>query len=127
MRRALAVSEPADPDVEQEVIERRRAILTEQARDRRQRMVGDPDRDPLVDPEPGTENARPVSNTEQNRKNRTTTYEINRTTSNTTRNPGTVKNLTAAVFIAPRAVAPTVDAKGVAVPATEPQKRTAEA
>ncbi len=50
-----------------------------------------------------TETARPVSNSEQNRKNRTTTYEINRTTSNTTRNPGTVKNLTAAVFIAPRA------------------------
>ena len=75
---------------------------------------------------PGTENARPVSNTEQNRKNRTTTYEINRTTSNTTRNPGTVKNLTAAVFIAPRAVAPTVDAKGVAVAAAEPQKRTPE-
>src|SRR6185369_174866 len=80
----------------------------------------------VPDKNPGTENARPVSNSEQNRKNRTTTYEINRTTSNTTRNPGTVKNLTAAVFIAPRPVAPVVDAKGVAAPAAEPQKRSAE-
>ncbi|MBL9216001.1 MAG: flagellar M-ring protein FliF [Opitutaceae bacterium] len=46
--------------------------------------------------------ARPVSTTEQNRKNRTTTYEINRTLTNTTRNPGTIRSLTAAVFIAPR-------------------------
>ena len=77
---------------------------------------------------PGTENARPVSNTEQNRKNRTTTYEINRTTSNTTRNPGTVKNLTAAVFVAPRQTAAAVDEKGGAAPApaAEPQKRSAE-
>jgi flagellar M-ring protein FliF len=75
---------------------------------------------------PGTETARPVSNTEQNRKNRTTTYEINRTTSNITRNPGTVKGLTAAVFVAPRTAAPTVDAKGVAVPAVEVPKRSAE-
>src|SRR3954468_2526006 len=49
--------------------------------------------------------ARPTSVTEQNRKNRTTTYEINRVTTNTTRNPGTVKNLSAAVFIAQRAPA----------------------
>lgn len=75
---------------------------------------------------PGTETARPVSNTEQNRKNRTTTYEINRTTSNITRNPGTVKGLTAAVFVAPRTAAPTVDDKGVAVPAAEAPKRSAE-
>jgi len=75
----------------------------------------------------GAENARPVSNPEQNRKNRTTTYEINRITSNTVRNPGSVKYLTAAVFIAPRAApAPVVDAKGVAAPAAEPQKRTPE-
>ena len=81
----------------------------------------------VPDKNPGAENARPVSNTEQNRKNRTTTYEINRITSNTTRNPGAVKNLTAAVFIAPRAApAPVVDAKGVAAPAAEPQKRTPE-
>lgn len=75
---------------------------------------------------PGTESARPVSNTEQNRKNRTTTYEINRITSNTTRNPGSVKHLTAAVFIAPRPAPVTVDAAGVAVPGGEPQKRTPE-
>ncbi len=74
----------------------------------------------------GTEAARPVSNTEQNRKNRTTTYEINRITSNITRNPGAVKSLTAAVFIAPRSVPATVDAKGAPVAAPEPQKRTPE-
>jgi flagellar M-ring protein FliF len=50
--------------------------------------------------------ARPTSTTEQNRKNRTTTYEINRITTNVIRNPGTVKNLSAAVFIAQRAPAP---------------------
>jgi len=73
--------------------------------------------------------ARPTSTSEQNRKNRTTTYEINRTTTNITRNPGTIKNVTAAVFVAPRlapAPAPAADAKGA--PAAEPQvqKRTAE-
>src|SRR4051812_19443952 len=41
--------------------------------------------------------ARPVSTSDQTRKNRTTTYEIGRTTTNVTRNPGTVKNITAAV------------------------------
>ena len=45
--------------------------------------------------------ARPTSVTEQNRKNRTTNYEINRMTTNITRNPGTIRNVTAAVFIAP--------------------------
>lgn len=75
---------------------------------------------------PGTETARPVSNSDQTRKNRTTTYEINRTTSNTTHSPGGIKYLTAAVFIAPRQAAPTVDAKGAPVPAAEPQKRSPE-
>jgi flagellar M-ring protein FliF len=75
---------------------------------------------------PGTESARPVSNSEQTRKNRTTTYEINRTTSNTTHNPGSVKYLTAAVFIAPRQTPATTDAKGAPVPAGEPQKRSTE-
>lgn len=75
---------------------------------------------------PGTESARPVSNSEQNRKNRTTTYEINRTTQNVTRNPGTVKNLTAAVFIAPRPAPVTVDAQGVPQPAGEAPRRTPE-
>ena len=71
---------------------------------------------------PGSETARPVSNTEQNRKNRTTTYEINRTTLNTTRTPGTIKHLTAAVFIAPRPAPPT--AAGAA--AAEAPRRTPE-
>lgn len=76
------------------------------------------------------EAARPVSTSEQQRKNRTTTYEINRTTVNTTRNPGTVKSVTAAVFIAPRtsAAAPAVGADGTPAPASAPQvqKRTAQ-
>jgi flagellar M-ring protein FliF len=49
---------------------------------------------------------RPVSSSEQTRKNRTTSYEINRVTTNVVRNPGTVKQLSAAVFIAPRTVTP---------------------
>jgi len=76
---------------------------------------------------PGTEAARPTSNTDGSHKNRTTTYEINRTTLNTTRNPGTVKNLTAAVFIAPRpAPAVAVDPKAAPAPAAEAPKRTPE-
>ena len=50
-----------------------------------------------------TDTAKPTSTNEQSRKNRTTTYEINRTTTNTVRTPGAMKNLTAAVFIAQRA------------------------
>jgi flagellar M-ring protein FliF len=73
--------------------------------------------------------ARPTSISDQNRKNRTTTYEINRTTTNTVRNPGSIKNVTAAVFIAPRVVtvAPAPGADGKTAPA-EPQvqKRTPE-
>ncbi|MFA6286543.1 MAG: flagellar basal-body MS-ring/collar protein FliF [Opitutaceae bacterium] len=38
----------------------------------------------------------------QNRKNATISYEINRTTSNVKRNPGGIKSLTAAVFVATR-------------------------
>ncbi len=71
---------------------------------------------------------KPTSTSEQNRKNRTTTYEINRTTTNVTRNPGTVKNVSAAVFIAQRTApaAPAVAAAGA--PAAEPAvvKRTPE-
>ncbi len=75
------------------------------------------------------EAARPVSVSDQTRENRSTTYEINRTTTNVTRNPGTVKSVTAAVFIAPRMVtpAPTVGADGKPgpTPAAQPQKRSA--
>jgi flagellar M-ring protein FliF len=69
---------------------------------------------------------RPVSTSEGSRKNHTTTYEINRTTTNIVRNPGTVKSLTAAVFIAPRTEAAAPAAKGA--PAAEPTvlKRTPE-
>src|SRR5688572_14305803 len=75
---------------------------------------------------------RPVSNSEQNRKNRTTTYEINRTLTNTTRNPGTIKNVTAAVMVAQRPpvavapAAPAADGTPVQAPAPQPRPRTAE-
>ena len=74
---------------------------------------------------------RPTSMSEQNRKNRTTTYEINRTLTNTTRNPGTIKNVTAAVLVAQRPpVAPaagaTPPAEGAAAPQPQVQQRTAE-
>ena len=75
-------------------------------------------------PEPGRAN----TTSDQNRENRTTTYEINRTTTNTTRNPGTVKNVSAAVFIAPNLVTPPApvgaDGKPGPTPEPQPQKRS---
>lgn len=68
--------------------------------------------------------ARPLSISEQNRKNRTTSYEINRTTTNVTRNPGTIRNVTASVLIAPRMVPPPAGAPEGSAP-TE-QRRTPE-
>jgi flagellar M-ring protein FliF len=76
-----------------------------------------------------TEAARPVSTSDQTRKNKTTTYEINKTTTSVTRNPGTVKNITAAVFIAQRLVAAPIDpAAPKGTPPAEPQaqKRSAQ-
>jgi flagellar M-ring protein FliF len=80
-----------------------------------------------------TDAARPISTSEQNRKNRTTTYEINRTTTNVTRSPGTVKSVTAAVFIAPKMVMPAAttapagkDATSAPAPQPQIQKRTAQ-
>ena len=76
----------------------------------------------------GADAARPISTSEQTRKNRTTSYEINHTTTNVTRSPGTVKSVTAAVFIAPRTAAAAPAADGKAAPAAEPAvvKRTPE-
>jgi flagellar M-ring protein FliF len=59
---------------------------------------------------------RPSSVTESNRKNRTTSYEIGRVVTNVSRQPGSIKSLTASVFIAERGVG--ADGK--------PLKRTAE-
>ncbi|MDD2763106.1 MAG: flagellar basal-body MS-ring/collar protein FliF [Opitutaceae bacterium] len=56
----------------------------------------------VPDKAPAADTAKPTSINEQTRKNRTTTYEINRTTTNIVRNPGAIKSLTAAVFIAQR-------------------------
>jgi len=57
---------------------------------------------------------------ENNSKNRSTTFEINRTVTNVTRAPGSLKNVTAAVLIAPRA-APAGAAAGSA-PKRTPQE-----
>ena len=51
MRRALAVAEHADPEAEQHVVGRRRAVLPQDVWDRRPVVVRDADGDPLVDPE----------------------------------------------------------------------------
>ena len=73
---------------------------------------------------------RPISNSEQNRKNRTTTYEINRTLTNTTRNPGTIRNVSAAVLVAQRPplipAGATPPAEGAPAPQPVPQPRSAE-
>jgi flagellar M-ring protein FliF len=79
----------------------------------------------------GVEAKTPVTTSDQSRKNRTTTYEINRTMTSVTRSPGSIKSVTAAVFIAPRLVAPTAAAASSngAAPApasAQVQKRTAE-
>ena len=71
--------------------------------------------------------SRPTSTSEQNRKNRTTAYEINKTVTNVTRNPGTVKGVTAAVFISPRMVTVPLAAdapKGAPTPVPQAQKRS---
>jgi flagellar M-ring protein FliF len=62
--------------------------------------------------------AKPSASTDSSRKNRSTTYEINRTLTNITRSPGSVKNITAAVLVATRPAA-----AGAAGPAP---KRTPE-
>jgi flagellar M-ring protein FliF len=48
------------------------------------------------------EKGGPAITNQQNRKNHTTTYEINRSLTNVTRTPGTIRGLTAAVFVAAR-------------------------
>ena len=59
------------------------------------------------------ENERPSVTNAQNRKNQSINYEINRTTANIRRNPGGIKSLTAAVFIAAR---PAASADAAAAP-----------
>ena len=50
MRRARGRAEERHPDVQQQVVQRRRAVLAQQPRDRAQRVRRDADRDALVDP-----------------------------------------------------------------------------
>jgi flagellar M-ring protein FliF len=53
-------------------------------------------------PEDQTNGNAPTKNTEDNRKSKTQNYEINKTVTNTQKNPGAVKQLTAAVFVSQR-------------------------
>jgi flagellar M-ring protein FliF len=71
-----------------------------------------PDRDPAA----AAAAQPPSAVSESNRKNRSTTFEIGRSVTNVTRQPGTVRGLTASVFIAQNGV----NADGT------PRKRTPE-
>ncbi|MGH7995914.1 MAG: flagellar basal-body MS-ring/collar protein FliF [Opitutaceae bacterium] len=53
--------------------------------------------------------SRPATDTVQNHKNQTTTYEIDRTLTNITRSPGTITRLTASVLVAQGATKRTPD------------------
>jgi flagellar M-ring protein FliF len=76
------------------------------------------------------ETSRPISESTQDRKVKTTSYEIDRTTTSVTRTPGTVKSLTAAVIIAPRMMADPApigpDGKPGPTPPPHEQKRSAQ-
>jgi len=69
-------------------------------------------------PDPAPKDDAPVVATDQNTKNRTTSYEINRVLTNSSRQPGTIRGLSASVFLAQRTVGVGADAK--------PQPRSAE-
>ncbi len=66
----------------------------------------------------GAAGANPLNRTEQNRKNRTTSYEINTTRTSITRNPGAIRSVTAAVFLNQRV--------GGDAAAPQPQPRSPE-
>ena len=51
LRVGRTVAEHVDPDREQHVVERRRAVHAQHVRDVEERLGGDPDREPLVHPE----------------------------------------------------------------------------
>lgn len=74
---------------------------------------------------PAGADGAPSSTSETSRKTQTTAYEINRTMTNVVRNPGAVRNITAAVFVAQKfdpvpAGAP-ADAKPTPAPRTPEQ------
>ena len=64
-----------------------------------------------------TTGATPLKNTEDNRKSKTQSYEINKTVTNTQKNPGAVKQLTAAVFVSQRPSLKPGDAPALRTPA----------
>src|SRR5581483_9935947 len=62
---SLAVAEHANPKTEQHVVERRRAVLAEQVRDRGPVLVRDANRDALVNPEARVNRAGPDEEREE--------------------------------------------------------------
>jgi len=69
-------------------------------------------------PDPAPKDDSPIVSTNQNTKNRTTSYEINRVLTNSSRQPGTIRGLSASVFLSQRITGIGADAK--------PQPRSAE-
>jgi flagellar M-ring protein FliF len=67
----------------------------------------------------------PANLSESARKNRTIAYELNRTLTTTARQPGAIRRLSAAVFVAQRMATPTAATPG-AVATPTPQPRTTE-
>ena len=59
------------PDVQQHVVERRRAVEPQRLGDVAERAVGDPDRQPLVDPEADPQLARAQDEREQDERGET--------------------------------------------------------
>ena len=55
----LRLTRQVEPEVQQHVVERRGAVLAQGQRDVTERPVGDPDREPFVDPETDAELGRP--------------------------------------------------------------------
>jgi flagellar M-ring protein FliF len=66
-----------------------------------------------------TTSSSPQKSSDETRKNTSQTYEINRVTTNTEQSPGTIKRLSAAVFIAQK---PKVSEKDAAAPARTPEE-----
>ncbi|OIR18771.1 flagellar M-ring protein [mine drainage metagenome] len=64
---------------------------------------------------------RPVTTNQTSRKTQTTSYEINRTVTNITHNPGALKAVTASVFIAERMAAPPPGAPAGSKPVPQPR------
>ena len=64
----LAAARDVEPEVQQHVVQRRRAVLAQRERDVAERAVGDPDRQALVDPEADPELGRAQQQRERDQR-----------------------------------------------------------